>query len=148
MKRILTIIALILSVTGCAHTSNSNRRLVIFYRQAVQQLKSPEYNKPINLQGLTVTNGVLPGCPRLPSVDESSIIVSDPDPAETQAVQVMITPRVSGSFLDLAGPSPEFLREQAADCEDALKNHGYTGVFLLVKLKAEQVSRGNGGQRR
>ena len=147
MKRTLAIIVLILCVAGCANTSNSNRRVITFYRQAVQRLKSPESNRPIDLQGLVLSDGFLPGCPRFPSIDESSIIVSDPDPTEAQAVQVIVAPRVSGSFLDPAKPSPEFLREQVEDREDALKNHRYTGVFLLAKPRGKQVSR-TGGKRR
>ena len=137
MKRVLVISALILCFAGCANNSNSNRRLVTFYRQALERSKLPESNKPIDLQGLTLSDGVLPGCPRFPSADESSIIVSDRDPAEAHAVQVIVEPRVSGSFLDPVEPSPEFRREQAEELEDALKNHRYTGVFFLTKTKVE-----------
>jgi hypothetical protein len=135
MKRFLFISAFIICVAGCVNNSNSNRRLITFYQQAVERSKSPESIKPIDLQGLTLSDGVLPGCPRFPSVDESSIIVSDRDPAESHAVQVIVAPRVSGSFLDPAEPTPEFLREQATDLEEAIKNHRYTAVYLLPKQK-------------
>lgn len=146
MRKTLAIIACFLCVVGCASsTTDSNRPLINFYRHALKRVKSPESNQEIDLAGLKISDGVLPGCPRFPSVDESSIIVSDPDPNEHQAVQVIVSPRVSGSFADPVEPSPEFLREQDEYREDALRKHRYTGVFLLHKRQqAEQSGQGDG----
>jgi hypothetical protein len=146
MRRIPAIIACILCVAGCAKsTPDTNRRLITFYQQAVKRSKSPESNQPIDWLGLKLSDGTLAGCPRFPNIDESSIIVSDPDPNEHQAVQVIVSPRVSGSFADPAVPSQEFLRQQAEDREDALRKNRYTGVFLLAKPQlAEQVATSNG----
>ena len=46
------------------------------------------------------------------------------------------------SFADPAEPSPEFLREQEEDREDALRTHRYTSVFLLTRPR--QAVQGNG----
>lgn len=75
-------------------------------------------------------------------------MVTDPNPLEAQAVQVIVDPRVSGSLLDSAKPSPEFLAEQAKDVKDALRTHRYAAVYLLPKPIDEQAGDGNGGKAR
>jgi hypothetical protein len=102
-----------------------------FHRQAKQRQIDP--NQTIALDGLKVNFGVLPSSNGAGTFEQSSIIVSDPDVRESHAVQVIVEPRVSGSFSDPAKASPDFLRQQAKDIESALKTHRYVGVYLLPK---------------
>lgn len=130
-------------IAGCASDGHADRKIIAFYKQARERLRSSSVSRPVDLDGLTFTGGVLPGSPKYPEVNESSIIVSDPDPSSRQIVQVIVSPRVSGSFLDPEEPSPEFLRQIAASEEEALRTHQYTGVILGSKPQAEQGADGN-----
>jgi hypothetical protein len=66
---------------------------------------------------------------KAPQWDESSIIVMDAAAEGGEAVQVIVSPRVSGSFLDPLEPSQQSSREQTQATREALKHHRYTGVF-------------------
>lgn len=59
-------------------------------------------------------------------------MVSDPDPNEKEAVQIIINPRVYGSMLD-EEPSDEFLRLLESNTRNALKSSRYLVVQLLPK---------------
>lgn len=65
---------------------------------------------------------------RFPPESEDSILVSDPTSPESGVVQVIVDPRVSGSFLDPQEPSPEFLIELRTDTKNALRTHRYRYV--------------------
>ncbi len=84
-----------------------------------------------DLAGLIVQPRALPGLPQYPSIDESCIVVADPDPAVPEAIQLIVSPRISGSFLDPLNPIAEFLQQQQEDTIEALQKHRYTGVYLL-----------------
>lgn len=129
----------ILSLVGCA-PSGPERPIMTFYRQAKQRQQSFDPKQSITLDGLRVDYGVLPGSSGEGTIDQSSLVVTDPNPRETMAVQVIVEPRVSGSFLDPAVRSLEFLKQQAMDIDDALKTHRYVIVFLLPKPNDEQAT--------
>ncbi|WP_265594303.1 hypothetical protein [Haloferula sp. BvORR071] len=104
-----------------------------FYEQALKRSRIGDRRTPVDFSGLQVESGSLPGCPRYPDFEESSLVISDSDPAEREAVVVIVNPRVSGSFLDPSVKDEEYLREMKEEEEKALRNSRYTGVYLLPR---------------
>jgi hypothetical protein len=133
MQRLLGFVLFSFAVVGCASTAKSDRRIIGFYQQALKRSETGDKSRTVCLDGLDVTDGVLPGCPRFPSFEESGIVVTDPNPSEREAVQLIVAPRVSGSMLDPAELSPEFVKQQSLEQKDALKSHDFTGVYLLPR---------------
>ena len=131
MKTLIILGSLILALSGCAVDRDADRPIMKFYREAKQRQIDP--NQSIALNGLKWNFGVLPKSRVTETYEQSSLIVTDPNPEETHAVQLIVEPRVSGSFLDPVEPSLEFLRQQAMDIESALKTHRYVNVYLLPK---------------
>ena len=123
-------------IASCASAPKVSARLNAFYEQARhrQQRKSNVAPDP---SGLHFVLGTGVGAGRFPSENESAIVVSESAFPERGAVQVIVHPRVSGSFLDPADPSPDFLDQQKADIEHALKTHEYRDVYW-VSLAARQ----------
>jgi hypothetical protein len=101
-----------------------------FYKQARDRQQHRSIVAP-DLSGLHFALGSGVRAQHFPSVVESAIVVSDPALPERGAVQVIVYPRVSGSFLDPANPSPEFLTQLNADTENALKTHEYRDVYWI-----------------
>ncbi|MEK7950693.1 hypothetical protein [Luteolibacter soli] len=122
---------LIATITGCATDPAKERPILRFYEQARKRAKTGDTRSPVDLTGLQITDGALPGCPRYPTFEESALIVSDPE--DRQAVQIIVNPRVSGSFLDPAKKDEAFLREMRAEQERSLRQSRYTGVYLLAR---------------
>lgn len=105
--------------------------MIMFYQQAkARQHHSPSPRK-VNLDGMQLEERLLPGCPVRPGPDESALAITSPDPRETRAVQIIVSPRTSGGFLDPSEPSAEILRERQADLQSALQTHQYIAVYLL-----------------
>ena len=146
MRSIIGPSVVILSLVGCRLPNAPERPIVAFYRQAKQRQHKFDRSQSIALDGLRCNYGMLPGSGGEGTFEQSSLVVTDPDSSETQAVQVIVEPRVSGSFSDPAEPSSEFLKQQAQDIEDALRTHRYVAVFLLPKPIGEAAP-SNGDKR-
>lgn len=134
MKALIGLAILILPLAGCTLPRGTERPIMKFYHEAKQRQKKFDPEKPISLDGLKVDQGVLPGSRGAGTWEQSSLVITDPDPRETHAVQVIVEPRVSGSFLDPTRRSPEFLADQSKNIEEALRTHRYEAVYLLPKL--------------
>jgi hypothetical protein len=144
MRSIIGLAFVIFPLVGCDLSNGPERPIMNFYRQAKERQHKFDRNQSIALDGLRCNYGVLPGSSGEGTFEQSSLVITDPDPRETQAVQVIVEPRVSGSFSDPAEPSPGFFKEQAQDIEDALKTHRYVAVFLLPKPIDKQAALSNG----
>jgi hypothetical protein len=116
---------------GCSTAARSRPPLQVFYEQAKKRCRTGDLHSDISLAGLRFAEGTASNVVKGPKWDESSIIVTDAAGSSAEAVQVIVYPRVSGSFLDPREPSEEFLREQAQATEEALRRHRYTGVFRI-----------------
>jgi hypothetical protein len=90
---------------------------------------------PPALATLDVAISSIPGSGRYPAIEESSIIVSDPKSEERYVVQVIVNPRVSGSFLDPKEPTAEFQAKLAHDTRRALESSRYMAVTLCRKAE-------------
>jgi hypothetical protein len=123
------LLALAIVHTGC-QSVDSSRPIIRFYREALKRSRDPEH--VANANDLVVRLGCLTGCKRLPRFDENAIVVSDPDPKEREAVQIIVNPRVYGAMLD-EEPSDEFLQLLEDNTRHALKNSRYVIVQLLPK---------------
>jgi hypothetical protein len=116
---------------GCSTAERPRPPLQVFYEQAKERLRTGDLHSKLSLDGLRFFEGTPAHAPKAPNWDESSIIVADAAGSSAAAVQIIVHPRVSGSFLDPQFPSDDFLREQAHATEDALRHHRYTGVFRI-----------------
>lgn len=114
-------------ITGCATTPKGSARLHAFYKEARKRQMHHRIDE-IDLGGLNFMLGDYEKTQRFPPESEDSILVSDPTSPESGVVQVIVDPRVSGSFLDPQEPSPEFLIELRTDTENALRTHRYRYV--------------------
>src|SRR6476646_4397396 len=93
------LVAFAIHFTGCATGLERRGPLDEFYRYAKARMAG-RTTAPPPLGTLDVAISAIPGCGGYPAIDESSIIVSDPASKDPRAVQVIVNPRVSGSFLD------------------------------------------------
>jgi hypothetical protein len=139
-KLIRFAIVVLLPLTSCATLPDKARPIMKFYHDAKQRERNFDPEKPISLVGLKAEYGILPGSKGAGTWKQSSLVITDPNPRETHAVQVIVEPHVSGSFLDPTERSPEFLAQQVRDIEDALQNHRYVAVYLLPKPTDEQAA--------
>jgi hypothetical protein len=89
------LLALAIVHTGC-QSVDSSRPIIRFYREALKRSRDPE--QPANADDLVVRLGCLPGCKRYPGGDEDAIAVSDPDPNEREAVQIIPDSEVRQRF--------------------------------------------------
>jgi hypothetical protein len=95
-----------LSVLSCVGLPASDRPILNFYRQAWKHYHSHSVTRPMELGGLRIAEDIrLKRLPRYPSIDESVIVIRDPNPSESEVVVLFVSPRVSGSFLDPILPS-------------------------------------------
>lgn len=117
-------------LTSCATTLERGRPLDEFYRYAKARSAGRTRASPPALDNLSFTLSAIPGCGRYPNDDESSILVTDPNFPGQYGVQVIVTPRVSGSFLDPEGPTTEFLAELAQETRRALESSRYVAVSV------------------
>ena len=133
MKPLLSSVMLLAGVFQCACSTTGRSRppLQVFYEQAKKRCQTADTLSNIDLAGLQFTEAMSSNAMKGPKWDESSIIVMDAEGSTTGAVQVIVHPRVSGSYLDPQEPSEEFLREQVRATGEALKRHRYTGVFRV-----------------
>ena len=149
MRPVLAVL-LSLGIASCAHRTPPPTVLQTFYRAAKEREGKPDRKSlpQVDLAGLHVELGVLPGTPNSPQarrarlavlpkgpVEEGmdGVIVSSSDPREPNVVQVIVWPRVSGSMLDSVEPTEEFRREMENSAREALETHCYSGVYLLPK---------------
>ena len=116
---------------ACSTAARSRQPLQVFYEQAQKRCRTGIIRSDVSLAGLRFAQAVPSNAVNRLQWDESSILVTDAAAQSGEAVQVIVNPRVSGSFLDPQEPSEEFLREQAKATEEALRHHRYTGVFRI-----------------
>jgi len=126
------LVSLLLMLGSCSST-RSARPIMRFYQEALKRARNHERFPAPNAAGLQVKLGWIPGASRYAGGTEDSIVISDPDPTEKQAVLIIVDPRVSGSFLDMEEPDDEFLRMLEANARQALGNSRYRVVELLPK---------------
>jgi len=84
----------------------------------------------LDLTGLQITEGYLPGGQRFPHWDESSVVVSSTAPSDDTAVQIILTPRIQGPALSDEDLTPAKIVAIKAAREEALQH----GRFVEVKL--------------
>gem|GEM_PF-3991107 len=130
--RIVVILLLLFALSSCRSTETP-RPIVRFYREALKRSQRPDKNPPADATDLRLKTGWLPGAKRYPRWDEDSIVISDPDPHENEAVLIIVNPRVSGSFLDTEYPDDEFLKMLELNARYALEHSRYLVVQLLPK---------------
>lgn len=131
MKAAIIVFALF-ALCSCGST-RSERPIVRFYQEALKRSRNHERVPPANATGLQVKLGWIPGAKRYAGGTEDSIVISDPDPKETQVVLIIVEPRVSGSFLDPEEPSDDFVRMLETNARFALRNSRCRVVELLPK---------------
>lgn len=142
MKPILAGLLAVALIPACVNEVPQRQTAVErFYWDAMARA-GREHGTPgrINLEGLEVRNGGLPGRPMINDPgrgtrsggrvygDSSTVLVCDADLTVKEAVEVVVSPRVSGSFEDPANPTPEFLAERREAARKALATSGYLSV--------------------
>lgn len=128
--KLLLCATLLALLASCSTQPAFEGKIGAFHSYAVEKVKHPERAGTPPIDGLDATLGYLDNGSRMPGFEESSILVSDPSQPESPVVQVIVSPRVSGSMLDPVEPSDEFIRELKQSTIKSLRTSYYTDVTI------------------